>query len=310
MTATAAKAGGEHHKEQLPYVDARKPRHAGVRLARHPGRLGRRLVALPRESGTQALRLRGHRPARKFNEARDWVHRRPRQLVHRRGHSAHRRRVELHRRCSSSGCSSIADSRGRCPRSAGSASWRSRSGSPSLSRLRSRSWSRLSCCPSASSGFGRTHRHADRHVPLGRALRSPSACRSAIWMARSEAASSGVTPCSTSCRRCRRSCYLRRSRCSSASARSAAVIYPHLCASAGRPHHRARDPGVSRPRSRRPIAGPDPVPAARKVQLPMAKRDHHCRRQPDDDGGAVDGDDRRLVNGPGLGKPVLAGLQV
>ena len=135
-------------KEQQPYVDA-------AQEAAHRRQAARRssvvwIVGCGAFKGQSTLALGLQDTDRRctswLNDVRDWVQlRRPGQLVL-------RRRPRRHRRRSSTGssCSSRADQhprlrRGRCPRSAGSAWWRSRPGSPAPSpACGRRSWSRSS----------------------------------------------------------------------------------------------------------------------------------------------------------------------
>ena len=73
MTDTAVKEAVNATKEQLPYVEARKPRHTGVKLL---GILVVWLVAYVALQGkwTKALGLQDTTDLhRKLNEARDWV---------------------------------------------------------------------------------------------------------------------------------------------------------------------------------------------------------------------------------------------
>ncbi len=106
MTTTQAPpgpgGGAAVTKEQLPYVDARKPRHTGAKL------LGILVVWLAayvvwKGEWTKALGLQDTTALqRKLNEARDWVQLEGAgQLVLRRRPRRHRRRARLGRRCSS-----------------------------------------------------------------------------------------------------------------------------------------------------------------------------------------------------------------
>ena len=159
VTATAIKAAvRDVTKEQLPYVEARKPRHTGVKLL---GILVVWVVALPRVQGQGGPRRSGCRTPRPAPQAqrrpRLGAARGPGQLVLRRRARRHRRRARA-RWSSPPGDhqhpgTSAAGAGDRLAGRRGHRGLDRPSSSPGCGR---RSWSPSRCCPSASSGCGPT----------------------------------------------------------------------------------------------------------------------------------------------------------
>ena len=141
----------------------------------------------------------------------------------------------------------------------------------------------------------RHHRHADRHRAGRRRSRPRSASRSAVWMAHSKVVTGGRHP---GARLHADAAVLHLPAAAellfgigAAAAIICTLIY---CTATGGPDHVPRHPHAARHDDGGDrVDGPDAGASdCTKVELPLAKRDHHRRDQPDDDGGAVDGHDR------------------
>ena len=155
-------------------------------------------------------------------------------------------------------------------------------------------------------------RPAHHHRHLGGRWRCSSGCR---WRCSSAPARAPTrsSPCSsTSCRRCRRSSTCCRSCCSSASAPAPRSSRP----SSTRSRRSSGSPASGSARSRRRPSRPPTRPARRtgsgccKVQLPMARKTIIVGLNQTTLAALSMATLAAFVNGPGLGKPVLAGLRI